>query len=137
MNRTLKHIKIFEEIIPDSKKSGIFAPIFKLKEVAEEAASFNDYQKGIDMINDHLKNHAWDIREALDDIKNLPSNHSGNHKIMINIYSLLLPFIEKWGKELLNKKLSSEIELNKIDDIETGDSDIDLDFDADDIEIDD
>ncbi len=58
---------------------------------------------------------------------------------MINIYSLLLPFIEKWGKELLNKNLSSEIELNKIDDVEMGDSDsdINLDFDADDIEIDD
>ena len=135
MNLKLKHIELFEEKVLGSKKPSIFYPIFELKEVAEKAASFNNYQEGIDLINSHLKNNAWKIVDALNNIKTLPGGHFGNNQFMINIYSLLFPFIEKWGKEALSKELSNDIELDNDDDIETKDDDLSFDFD--DIEIDD
>ena len=139
MNQNLKHIKVFEEAVLNSDKSGIFMPLLKLKEVAEEATSFDDYRKGIAMIQNHLKNNESQIANALNAIEKLPGLF-GNRKYMINVYSLMFPFIKKWANEILNKELSNDIELDKDSniDIKSEDSeDSNLDLDLGDIEIDD
>ena len=134
MNTCLKHIKLFEEILSDSKKSGIFTPLFKLKEVAEQAASLNDYQKGINMINIHLKENSLAISSALNTISKLPGF---SRRSMINVYSLMNPFIERWGSEMIDKETSSNIELDT-DQIDFNKPASDLeDIDLGDIEIDD
>jgi hypothetical protein len=134
MNQNLKHIQLFEEMVSNSNESGIFTPLIKLKEVVEQATSFNDYQKGITTINTYLSNNDEDIASSLDAISKLPG--FGNSK-MINVYSLMFPFIEKWGSEMIDKDISSNIELDT-DQIEINEPKSDLDdIDLGDIEIDD
>ena len=141
MTQNLKHIKVFEEAVLNSNKPSVFTPLFKLKEVAEEAASFDDYRKGIIMIQNHLKNNESQIANALNAIEKLPGLF-GNRKYMINVYSLMFPFIERWASDILNKELSNDIELDKDSNIDikskdSEDSNLDLDLDLGDIEIDD
>ena len=135
MNKNFKHIKIFEEIVSNSNESGIFKPLFKLKEVAEQAASLNDYQKGISMIQNYLKDNSLEITGSLYSLERLPSNF-GSGRYMINIYHLMLPFIERWKSDILDKELSNDIELN-IGDIGDIENIEDTDLDLSDIEIDD
>jgi len=134
MNQNLKHILLFEEMISNSNESGIFTPLIKLKEVAEQATSFNDYQKGIDTINTYLSNNDEAITSSLDAISKLPVFR---YSKMINIYSLIFPFIKKWGSEIIDKEISSNIELD-VNQIEVSEPEFDLDdIDLGDVEIDD
>ncbi len=98
-----KHIKIFES---NEISSAITNPLVKLKKVAIEASSLDNYVDGARMINDFIEKNLSDIEDSM--------TVANRTQYTINIADLIYPFYNRFGGEIIKSTL---------DDLETKDND--------------
>ena len=119
-----KHIKIFES---NEVSNVITNPLVKLKQVATEAASLDNYVDGARMINDFIEKNISNIMDSMTIVNST--------RYIIDIADLIYPFYNRFGGEIIKSTLD-DLETKNDDEYENDLSDDNQPEPEDDLEID-
>ncbi len=99
MLNNLKHLKIFEEHGPPAYTTSLeghdFSSLINIKDVATKAASLDNVEDAISMLQNYIDKNEKGIKESLYILNKF--------RAPIMFYSMMYPVIDKWGFDILNK----------------------------------